>query len=53
MMGRGGRAPSPPGLQTQHCEGQVPPALRLLFTYSRVFNAWSCPKEGLPPLLFF
>lgn len=52
-MGTGGRAPSPPGLQTQHCEGPVPPALGLLFMYSRVFNAWSCPKGGLPPLLFF
>lgn len=50
---RGGRAPSPPGLQTQHCEGQVPPALGLLFMYSRVFNAWSCPTRGCPLFYFF
>jgi len=52
VTGGGGRAPGPPGLQTQHCEGPVPPALGLLFVYSRVFNAWSCPAGGCPLFYF-
>lgn len=52
MTGRGGRAPRPLGLQTQHCEGPAPPALRLLFVYSEVFNTWSSPAGGCPLFYF-
>lgn len=31
----------------------MPPALGLLFMYSRVFNAWSCPAGGCPLFYFF
>lgn len=31
----------------------MPLALRLLFMYSRVFNAWSCPTRGCSLFYFF
>lgn len=49
---RGGRAPGPPGLQTQHCEGRVPPPSGFYSCTAEYLMPGAAPLGAAPSFIF-